>query len=404
MRLLNAILDYIGNFNLDSLFNYIRNFTYINIASIFNYNYLSNYLSSFDFNIFDLKELLNIIHSYNLNSIWISTGVTDFNLLFCLKVFFVIFFFCINICIIYTEYLDKNKKKKNNTHLQSGIHPTSQKAAKSVIFIMGAAASFLALKNEYKDLTKESCFKKLHQKLADLKGTVGTTQSELNQIKNVNLRNNLSHRLHFRSLEINIENFGKSLQHESDLQKALNAKKINWAETKDPKLKIEIAIEEAILNQLNSKNTRDFQNIMKDVQSGVKFSNAVCNADNEDKIIALLTEGVTEGDDDIKKSIIFSFNVEKLWNIFETLDAVSKLVCVMMFSSYFISSCVLGLVINIYGNYLLDRFQLEEKYPKVAIFIKYRKTVSKYYILLNLLTILMICSVNFILGISILSL
>jgi hypothetical protein len=51
---------------------------------------------------------------------------------------------------------------------------------------------------------------------------------------------------------------------------------------------------------------------MKDVQSGVKFSNAVCNADNEDKIIALLTEGVTEGDDDIKKSIIFSFNVEKL--------------------------------------------------------------------------------------------
>jgi hypothetical protein len=111
--------------------------------------------------------------------------------------------------------------------LQSGIHPTSQKAAKSVIFIMGAAASFLALKNEYKDLTKESCFKKLHQKLADLKGTVGTTQSELNQIKNVNLRNNLSHRLHFRSLEINIENFGKSLQHESDLQKALNAKKIN---------------------------------------------------------------------------------------------------------------------------------------------------------------------------------
>jgi len=39
------------------------------------------------------------------------------------------------------------------------------------------------------------------------------------------LRNNLSHRLHFRSLEINIENFGKSLQHESDLQKVLNAKK-----------------------------------------------------------------------------------------------------------------------------------------------------------------------------------
>jgi hypothetical protein len=183
-------------------------------------------------------------------------------------------------------------------------------------------------------------------------------------------------------------------------KKPLMQKKINWAETKDPKVKIEIAIEESQLNQVTSENVREYQNIVKDIQNGVKFSNEVCNADNDDKVIALLNED----DDDIKKSIIFSFNVEKLWNIFETLDGVSKLVCVMMFSSYFISSCVLGLVINLYGNYLLDRFKLEEKYPKLAIFIKYRKTVSKYYILLNLLTILMICSVNFILGISILSL
>jgi hypothetical protein len=67
--------------------------------------------------------------------------------------------------------------------LQSGIHPTIKQAAKSFIFIMGAAASFLALKNEYKDLTKESCFKELNQKLADLKGVVGTTKKEINQIK-----------------------------------------------------------------------------------------------------------------------------------------------------------------------------------------------------------------------------
>ena len=103
----------------------------------------------------------------------------------------------------------------------------------------------------------------------------------------------------------------------------------------------------------------------------------------------------------LKSQSFFSFNVEKLWNIFETLDAVSKLVCVMMFSSYFISSCVLGLVINLYGNYLLNRFKLEEKYPKVAIFIKYRKTVSKYYILLNMIHIIIVCLINIFCGIAI---
>jgi hypothetical protein len=52
------------------------------------------------------------------------------------------------------------------------LHPTIKQAAKSFIFIMGAAASFLALKNEYKDLTKESCLQELNNKLAELRGVL----------------------------------------------------------------------------------------------------------------------------------------------------------------------------------------------------------------------------------------
>ena len=76
----------------------------------------------------------------------------------------------------------------------------------------------------------------------------------------------------------------------------------------------------------------------------------------------------------------------------------------MLFSSYLISSCVFGILINLYGNFLLSRFKLEERYPKLAIFIKYRQKISKYYILLNLFMILFVCGINFILGFSILSL
>lgn len=85
------------------------------------------------------------------------------------------------------------------------------------------------------------------------------------------------------------------------------------------------------------------------------------------------------------------------------MNGLAKTACVMMFSSYIIISCILSIAINLYGNYLLDRFKLEEKYPKVAIFIKYRRNVSKYYILANILTILIVCLMNIFFGITILS-
>jgi hypothetical protein len=93
----------------------------------------------------------------------------DYNLLFCLKVLFVIFFFCFNICLIYTEYLEKKQAKKDNTHLQAGLHPTFKNAAKNFLMVMGAGASYVALKNEYKDLTKESTLQAGNKNLADMK-------------------------------------------------------------------------------------------------------------------------------------------------------------------------------------------------------------------------------------------
>jgi len=106
-------------------------------------------------------------------------------------------------------------------------------------------------------------------------------------------------------------------------------------------------------------------------------------------------------EDDVKKSSVFDF--EEFWNRFETSDGLTKVVCVMMFSSYSIITFVFGIAINLYGNYLLDRFKLEEKYPKLAIFIKFRQKVSKYYILSNMISILLVCLMNIFLGIFVLS-
>ena len=75
----------------------------------------------------------------------------------------------------------------------------------------------------------------------------------------------------------------------------------------------------------------------------------------------------------------------------------------MMFSSYFTLSCILGIAINLYGNYLLERYKLEEKYPRVAVFIKYRRKATKYYIISNIIFIILTCIMNIFYGITILS-
>jgi hypothetical protein len=61
-------------------------------------------------------------------------------------------------------------------------------------------------------------------------------------------------------------------------------------------------------------------------------------------------------------------------------------------------------MLNLYGNYLLERFNLEERYPKIATFINYRRKLSKYYIISNFLVVMSVCLINVILGLSILSL
>ena len=113
---------------------------------------------------------------------------------------------------------------------------------------------------------------------------------------------------------------------------------------------------------------------------------------------------------------IQDLELEKLWSnweqlewadllsCWESLDAITKIVLTMMFTNYFILSLILGITLNLYGYYLLDRFQLEKRYPKIAVIIKYRRKLSKYIILYNILLIILTCLMNIFFGISILSL
>ena len=76
----------------------------------------------------------------------------------------------------------------------------------------------------------------------------------------------------------------------------------------------------------------------------------------------------------------------------------------IFFSSYtksyiFIFDCLFNIGIAYYGDYLIINYKLEEKYPKLAKWIKLRRKFQHYYIGLNLLLIsialLFVIYVNF---------
>ena len=48
-----------------------------------------------------------------------------------------------------------------------------------------------------------------------------------------------------------------------------------------------------------------------------------------------------------------------------------------MFSSYMDVGFIISIILTLIGNYILDRFKLELRNPKLAILIKYRKKKFK---------------------------
>jgi hypothetical protein len=128
---------------------------------------------------------------------------------------------------------------------------------------------------------------------------------------------------------------------------------------------------------LERQENRVLKELQTTPESGQNLSHEICKETDEQKILDMINK-------DINKSSVFGIDLEKLitelWNQFETFDGITKLVFVMLITNSLILWCVISIILNKYGDYLMDRFKLEARYPKIAIFIQYRKKLTKYYL------------------------
>jgi len=333
-------------------------------------------------------------HIFSLNSIWLSLGLTDISFLGFFKIIFFILFLVLNIVLVYLEYLENKYTKKYNTvpHIQSGVSPELKRIAKHLIISLGVVSSLITVKSEFKDPAKEA--EKAARITQKAEEALAKAEDETKKVAVGKVANNFVHKLQIHSIKGSYSGWEGNQQEQSELYKALEANKDAWKNDGDVKHLEKNKIVEVKIQGLKIQERRHMADLKANINKASRFSEELSKETDENKVLEMIS-------DEIKKSSIF--DLEELWTNFETLNGISKIVITMLFANYFILSSVFSLIIIYYGNYLINRFNLEDKYPKIAMFIKYRKTVSNYYILSNFIFIILMCLSNVILGVSVLS-
>lgn len=95
-------------------------------------------------------------------------------------------------------------------------------------------------------------------------------------------------------------------------------------------------------------------------------------------------KSLEEINDSTKDLAIGSDLIENYKTYLSTLTVEQMGALSLIISSQLIISATISIVLILYGNYLIKRFKLETRYPKLAKFIELRQKFVNYYIIMNL--------------------
>ena len=89
-------------------------------------------------------------------------------------------------------------------------------------------------------------------------------------------------------------------------------------------------------------------------------------------------------------SLIETNFIDSINQFLSTLNFEQTLAILHISGSIFIILSIYSILLIFLGDSLINYFNLEEKYPKIANFIKIRRKFQKYYITLNVIIILLV--------------
>ena len=110
-----------------------------------------------------------------------------------------------------------------------------------------------------------------------------------------------------------------------------------------------------------------------------------------EELLKLITET------DISKNFIGDLNLLELYNDFQaylqTLSTYQLCILFNITTIIFIMTCLITIIFSFYGDFFITKLKLEEKYPKIAGFIRLRRLFVHFYLLTNTIFITLALSV-----------
>lgn len=96
---------------------------------------------------------------------------------------------------------------------------------------------------------------------------------------------------------------------------------------------------------------------------------------------------VSEIDDSnqiLKREASIGINFTDFWDYIDALGPMEKIAFSFLLLNQIIISSVISIIYIFYGDYLLKKFNIEQKYPKLAKVIELRRKFQSYYLLISI--------------------
>ena len=89
----------------------------------------------------------------------------------------------------------------------------------------------------------------------------------------------------------------------------------------------------------------------------------------------------------INKSMII--DLDSIWAFFDSINIFKRIALSLLLLKGVVISSTFSLIFILYGDYLLTKYNIESRYPKLAKFIQLRRKFQRYYLVLAISWILL---------------
>ena len=103
----------------------------------------------------------------------------------------------------------------------------------------------------------------------------------------------------------------------------------------------------------------------------------------------------------INKSMII--DLDSIWAFFDSINIFKRIALSLLLLKGVVISSTFSLIFILYGDYLLTKYNIESRYPKLAKFIQLRRKFQRYYLVLAISWILLASFLEVLFCVSILS-